>query len=261
MNELEKPQLESIIHKLLPLGDVLEIGYENRSELIQASQPKTHTIIEPGSERLIKIKKWAKKYKNITVIEDNFLHALNSLGTFDTIFFDEISPLENIQKSSIGSIQNAHAYLQKGKSLLSQLEKTFPHIKNIQYSDDDLEGFYRQFSVDQFHEISNFLFSLLSQGQISDEQYQKFTQKYPLKKDTYNDLYAILEKCLKNHMNTQARFICFSNNPTSKHENPKFFERIITNPDFDYQEDLIELNTSFSYQNDKILLSLIKKMV
>ena len=91
MMEWEKPYMEACIDKLQPKGDVLEIGFGMgySATQIQKYKPKSHTIIERDPLVIKKLKKWAKKYNNINIIEGTWQGKIHDLGTFDEIFFDD----------------------------------------------------------------------------------------------------------------------------------------------------------------------------
>ena len=91
MMEWEKPYMEACIDKLQPKGDVLEIGFGMgySATQIQKYKPKSHTIIEMDKKVLKRLKKWAKNYDNINIIEGTWQKTLNTLGKFDEIFFDD----------------------------------------------------------------------------------------------------------------------------------------------------------------------------
>ena len=91
MMEWEKPYMEACIDKLQPKGDVLEIGFGMgySATQIQKYKPKSHTIIEMDKTVIKRLKKWAKDYDNIIVVEGTWQEKLKDLGKFDEIFFDD----------------------------------------------------------------------------------------------------------------------------------------------------------------------------
>ena len=91
MMEWEKPYMEACIDKLQPKGDVLEIGFGMgySATAIQKYKPKSHTIIEMDPIVIKKLKKWAKNYDNIIIVEGTWQEKLHTLGTFDEVFFDD----------------------------------------------------------------------------------------------------------------------------------------------------------------------------
>ena len=88
--------MESCIDKLQPKGDVLEIGFGMgySATQIQKYNPKSHTIIEMDPLVIKRLKRWAKDYDNINIIEGTWQKEIHNLGKFDEIFFDDY-PLEH----------------------------------------------------------------------------------------------------------------------------------------------------------------------
>ena len=91
MMEWEKPYMEACIDELKPKGDVLEIGFGMgySATQIQKHKPKSYTIIEMDPVVIKRLKKWAKNYNNINIIEGTWQEQIHNLGTFDEIFFDD----------------------------------------------------------------------------------------------------------------------------------------------------------------------------
>ena len=91
MMEWEKPYMEACIDKLKPKGDVLEIGFGMgySATQIQKYKPKSHTIIEMDSVVMKRLKKWAKDYDNVIIVEGTWQKEIHKLGKFDEIFFDD----------------------------------------------------------------------------------------------------------------------------------------------------------------------------
>ena len=91
MMEWEKPYMEACIGKLQPKGDVLEIGFGMgySATQIQKYKPKSHTIIEMDPLAIKRLKKWARNYDNINIVEGTWQKEIHKLGTFDEIFFDD----------------------------------------------------------------------------------------------------------------------------------------------------------------------------
>lgn len=231
-------------------GLVLEIGFGNGTyaNAFAAHRPLYHTIIEPDPLRAEQARAWACSHPHITVIESQWQNALPLLKTFDTILFNEraLSPTEELEQYR----ETSHLVLKQGKELLSMIHTTFPHLKNLRYSDEDLDLFYEQ--TGQFHQkdVAYFFYELRNQDQISQDQYQKALEKYHLKKEhTLKTIFSsqplvdptfhILDACLKHHMLAGSRFCCCCNGSSSKYEQAQFFEYIITNSDLNYEERLV----------------------
>jgi len=107
MMEWEKPYMETCIDKLQPKGDVLEIGFGMgySATQIQKYKPKSHTIIEIDPMVIKRLKKWAKDYDNIIIVEGTWQEKIHDLGTFDEIFFDDYplkKPESELEKKIIG---------------------------------------------------------------------------------------------------------------------------------------------------------------
>ena len=107
MMEWEKPYMEACIDKLQPNGDVLEIGFGMgySATQIQKYKPKSHTIIEMDPMVIKRLKKWAKDYDNIIIVEGTWQSQMKNLGKYDEIFFDDYplkKPKNNLEKKIIG---------------------------------------------------------------------------------------------------------------------------------------------------------------
>ena len=107
MMEWEKSFMESCIDGLQPTGDVLEIGFGLGYSAIhiQKYKPKSHTIIEMDPLVIKRLKKWARNYDNIIIVEGTWQEKIQGLGTFDEIFFDDYplkKPENNLEKKIIG---------------------------------------------------------------------------------------------------------------------------------------------------------------
>src|SRR3990167_2314191 len=144
MMEWEKPYMEACIDALRPFGDVLEIGFGcgYSATRIQMYQPKSHIIIECDAVVAELASQFAQKYPSVTIIENTWQNALDSLGIFDSIFFDDY-PLETeaeMQKMQ-EKVVISNSVLENGKQTLEELKTTInPHLpKN--YLDEDLLEF------------------------------------------------------------------------------------------------------------------------
>ena len=91
MMEWEKPYMEACIDELNPRGNVLEIGFGMgySATRIQKYKPQSHTIVEMDPAVIKRLKKWAKDYDNVMVVEGTWQEKVHTLGTFDEIFFDD----------------------------------------------------------------------------------------------------------------------------------------------------------------------------
>lgn len=93
--EWEKPYMKACIDALAPKGDVLEIGYGcgYSASFIQAYYPRTHTIVECHPVVIEKANSFSALHAGVYIVDDTWQNALEYLGVFDTIFFDDY-PLE-----------------------------------------------------------------------------------------------------------------------------------------------------------------------
>ena len=108
MMEWEKPYMEACIDKLQPKGDVLEIGFGMgySATQIQKYKPKSYTIIEMDPIVIKRLKKWAKDYDNVIIIEGTWQEKIHDLGKFDEIFFDDFplkKPKNDFEKIQINN--------------------------------------------------------------------------------------------------------------------------------------------------------------
>ena len=114
MMEWEKPYMEACIDKLQPKGDVLEIGFGMgySATQIQKYKPKSHTIIEMDPMVIKRLKKWARDYDNIIIVEGTWQKQIHNLGKFDEIFFDDfplIVPKNQLERKMMA--ERIHIFL------------------------------------------------------------------------------------------------------------------------------------------------------
>ena len=246
--EWEKPYLEALVDALCPSGDVLEVGFGSgyAAARIQTHQPKHHTIIEAEPKIFEQAVQWAESRSNVTVIRGTWQEILPELGRFDAIFFNDC----NFDAETEVHQQKGRAALNSGKELESWVEEKVPLLKSLQYTDDDLDAFYKENGKQFPYEMACFMRELQCKGQISSEQYEQMIYRHQLERVTPQTKLSVqkscfpmkdntkdfLEICLKNHMRSGTVFSCFSNNPASKYDCPWFFEHVITNPSLEYQE-------------------------
>lgn len=270
----EKPYLEALIDKLRPSGHVLEVGFGlgYSAAHIQTYHPEQLTIIEKDPKIAKKAVQWAKHQPHVSVIEGKWQDVLPKLGLFDAIFFNDL----DLKKET--EIQQAremgHLVRAKETQLSALVAETLPQLTTIRYSDQDLEAFYQEVGQFNLKDLPRFLFTLKSNGQISDTQYEMMIQKYQLEKNEVenrpapisrpeDNSFAFFQACLQNHMKKGSRFSCFSTTPQSKFENASFFEQVITNPYFDYHEEIIPVavpNDCSYYKYQEALVMLIEKL-
>lgn len=290
MMEWEKPYMHACIDALKPFGDVLEIGFglAYSAERIQSFHPKSHTIIEFHPEVVKKAREWAKRYPNVTIIEDTWQNALPKLGVFDSIFFDDypLQSEEEMQKMQEDSA-HSHLVLQQGRSVIRDAEEAIPFLKEIKYSDDDLDFLMKEVPLkekDQAVQFARFLSELSQGGQISEEQFKskiallvkedllraeevdalfkKAKEPFAFS-DKGDRLYLFLSECLKSHMRNGSRFSCFLSSATSKYEDDRFVSEIIANPFLDFHEEEITLevpdNCGYFSGNKALVITIVKR--
>ncbi len=262
----EKPYLEALIDHLRPQGAVLEVGFAlgYAAAHIQTYHPRHHTIIEPDPVIAAKAIEWAKSYPSISVVQDTWEHALSKLGVFDSIFFDDLKPELEIERTQV--VEAGNMAVQQGRKLIASIKMQFPEMMNIKYSDSDIDFLVSHEAQFEPHVMAKFLHELLRNNQISEEQYERVLSKYGLEKLVSTPLLAVkpaidsvlvfLKACLKKHMRKGSRFSWVASSPMSKFESPEFFEAIITNPHVDYQETVIpvEVPATCEYYKEKVAL-------
>lgn len=290
MMEWEKPYMQACINALEPFGDVLEVGFGcgYSATHIQTYHPKSHTIIEYHPAVAKRARAWAKDYPNVTIIESTWQNALEALGVFDCIFFDDY-PLESeeeMQKMQEIS-DTSSSLLKEGQELLAGVEKQMPFLQSIQYSSADIASFLSMLEKEQLsgEHLYRFLNELKQREQITAEVYEHaredLIQKGLIRKEEIEDLskkkaekppsrgpgerlMQFLNKCLAQHMRKHSRFSCFLSDPASTWENSQFFQEVIANPDLDYREKEITVQVPQHctyYDKDKALVIVIEKMV
>jgi protein-L-isoaspartate O-methyltransferase len=289
MMEWEKAYMQACIDALKPFGNVLEVGFGcgYSATHIQTYRPKSHTIIEYHPVVAAKARQWAKEYSHVTIIEDTWQHALDQLGVFDCIFFDDY-PIESEEHLHQLEEQahNSFSLLEKGKELIASVEKQLPFLTTIQYNKEDIHSFlqilekehassehlYRFVSeLKERGQITSQLFeetieTLVQKGFILKEAVQKLSQKQQATalRRPPERLMKFLRQCLLHHMRKGSRFSCFLSDPASTWENQHFVQEIIANPDVDYKEKEISVSVPEHctyYKNDKALVIVVEKMV
>ena len=93
MMEWEKLYMDTLVQKLNPSGDVLEIGFGlgYSATAIQRYNIKSHTIIEADPEVLKRLRIWADEQKHpVNIIEGSWQKKLPKVtGLFDSFFLDD----------------------------------------------------------------------------------------------------------------------------------------------------------------------------
>ncbi len=285
MMEWEKPYMEACIDALKPFGDVLEIGFGlgYSASRIQHYRPKSHTIIECDPEVAERGRQFARKHPDVKIIEDTWQNALSSLGIFDVVFFDDYPLQTSEQMETLKSeASQSNIILESGKKTVQTAMQSVGTSLPKHYSNDDLVEFFSVMtssSTDPRH-LLFFLLELEQRQQITTQQHQDAIQLL-LKKNLISQadlatfsppakpigsfdfeekgdrLFEFLSLILKNHTRKGSRFSCFIEDPTSKFEDKKFFEHIITNPYLNYVEKWIDIEVPTHckyYKGNKALI-------
>ncbi len=262
----ERHYFEALIDHLKPNGDVLQVGFSSSiaAERIQSFHPKHHTIIEPDPQLVERARKWAGERPGITILADRWQQALPKLGRFDAIFYDDFNPEREIEKAKV--LAAANEAVRKGKELVNGIKAKFPDLFKIKYADADLDPLFNQFEKTKPAELAHLLRELFKNEQISHAQYEKRIARLGSAANAKaqippDPVLAFLKTCLKSHMRKGSRFTCFSVSPLSKYENPQFFEEIITNSDYDYEEKVITVDVPVSSEHYKFKEALILLVV
>jgi hypothetical protein len=293
MMEWEKPYMHACIDALKPFGDVLEIGFglAYSAERIQTYHPKSHTIIEYHPEVAACAREWAKQYPHVVIIEDTWQNALQKLGIFDCIFFDDY-PLQSeleMQKMQEGAEQS-NLLLSQAKRVILEAYEAIPSLTQIKYSDADLISLMHEVALNQKEQVLQFvrfLKELLGRSQITQAQLQKMqdalvaSKKLDLQEvssvckktaktepfafaGTHDRLLQFLGQCLKSHMRKGSRFSCFLSSPVSKYQDERFVQEIITNPCLDFHEEEITLEVpphcSYFSGSKALVITIVKQV-
>lgn len=264
----QKSYVESLIDQLHPFGETLEVGFGfgDAANRIQTYQPKSHTIIEFDPQVAEQAKLWAKDHKNVKVLQGSWEEALADLGVFDTIFFKGHS-LNGQEELIVLSYEEMTSASNKAREMLNSLEEHLSKTKR-QFSDQEIDDFYEQVGQFNLKKLPDFLLGMKERGNISEKQYKNFIIKYSLGKpsedctkaatDETDPMLAFLEECLKKHMKKGSRFSSFILGSTSKYEDSQFLDRIINNPELDYQESPILINTPDGKQISSLCITVKK---
>jgi len=283
MMEWEKPYMEACIEALKPHGDVLEIGFGlgYSATAIEKFKPKSHTIIECDPVVFKKAEEWAKKYPNVKLIQGTWQQTLAKLGNFDSIFFDDYSPLSEKEiEKLIENSEVCEKLNEETQEILQNLEKTIKTFKNIHFSDEDLKHFANkvlsQYPVTPEY-VMKFINNLENWGNITAQQKQAFIREFEVtiknrkaQKPTQmqqtklpgDRFISFTEACLEHHMRKGSKLSAYMGSPESKGHHPEFQKRILSRKDVQYSEKTISIevppNCNY-YRDNKALVIVIEK--
>lgn len=266
--EWKKVYLSELIKSLNPTGDVLQIGFDEKSaEQIQSFHPKSYTLIVSKPEEVKKALKWANAHANCSIIEGNWKSALPKLGTYKTIFYSEYEDSDIISTINYLFSEEIMTEIAKTRELLKSMGEEMAQIP-MRYSDQDLEEFYKKIGQYNQEELATFFKNLVNNDNITEQQYDKIVKKYKLDSQApktpevpsspSEPMLACLEECVKNHMLVGSRFSSYLNSITSKYDDSQFFEKIITNPHLEYKESIVPLKIQ-NKNYDALVMTVEKK--
>ena len=254
--EWKKAYIESLINELHPSGNILEVGFGfgDAAKCIQSYHPISHTIIESNPQIAEEAKQWAAKNKNVTIIQDSWKNALSSLGKFESIFFNDYPEESELEFFKLLSSEETALVSDQAQEILEILEEQISQI-TMQFSDQEIDEFYQKVGKFNLKEMPAFLNNLKDRKNISDKQYKEVVERYHLGDLLKNIpiesvrldvkptdiMIDFLKECIAGNMQKGSRFSSFLMSPISKYEDSLFFDLIITNPEFDYREQLIPI--------------------
>ncbi|MCI5051704.1 MAG: hypothetical protein MRY21_01040 [Simkaniaceae bacterium] len=167
--------------------------------------------------------------KNVSLGTDKYNVIIGSAVTRDPV---SLSPAEML---------HAQKVMMEGKQVLDKVDEVFPELKSYRYSDDDLDYLCAEVGAAKPKELEKFLSSLRDAEQISGQQFEKMVSKYQLRSDSnsledYLNSPELLAEMLDAHLASGGKFVCGIQEGKSYFESALFFEYIISNPKFEYQE-------------------------
>ena len=243
--EGDQHSLKEFVDQIAPSGDVLQIGFGRRSvgESIRYHNPKSHVLI------------------SLSYDDDSWKEALNPLPAFDTILF--IAPYHHFENTDS---EGSFSLVNEGKKKMQEIESRFSFLKDIAYSDKDIEMFFtlldRETLVDPKHFL-HFFSDLERKKNITHDQMatiqNRLKQEKLISEETLKAFFAeegdppspdmsaqkenalffeVLQRCLKSHIKKGSIFRAYLYNATSKLNDHEFFNEIIIDPFLEYKEEV-----------------------
>lgn len=265
-NKWKKLYVDSLIAALKPSGDTLEVGFDtgHAATCIQKYKPKSHTIIENDPQIARKAKEWAAGQPKTKVIEEEWTSALRQLGIFDAIFFDGNPLQSNMDVLRSSTPEEIVAASNQAKTLLNEIKGKLSKIK-VKFTDQEIDDFYQAIGQYNVNELFTFFNQMKEMGHITKKQYDKAIEKYRLNKLEKRSIVLpedpmliFLEECLKKHMRKGSRFSGFLPNARSKFDDAAFFDRIITNPNLHYEEQVMPIKVPHNDPVDALVMVVTK---
>lgn len=220
----EERSLRAFIDTIKPTKNVLQIGGSPSAvEAILAHNPKSHTLI-PSS-----------------------LEELDQAGVFDEIFY--FAPHRPLRPQKKG----ASILVEEGKKMIQAIEQKYPFLKEIIYTDADIEFFFQTQNIQEDpRRFLYFFFELEKRKQITRTQLEQIAARFEKQVSKTalaqfltereaaqeEDLFSeIVLRCLKCHMKEGAILRAYLPHASSKFEDERLFNEAIANPYVDYKEE------------------------
>ncbi|MCB1066844.1 MAG: class I SAM-dependent methyltransferase [Simkania sp.] len=290
MMEWERPYMEACIDALGPSGDVLEIGFGcgYSSSHIQSYLPKSHTIIEYHPVVFEKAQEWAKSYENVILVQDTWQNALDSLGVFDAIFFDDY-PLESGMGFDGDSQQVGQwsQMMEEKEPLMREARDRTAFLVSLKYTDEDLDAFFKELPLidsTPLEYVLSFFCELREQNQITQMQQEYMLERYKKERkieegkiqafmkqrqiknlperESPDRLSLFFNECAEKHMRSGSCFSCFISDPISKFQESAFLKAIQADPRFEYQQELMAIevpdNCGYYAENQALVITITK---
>lgn len=287
MMEWEKPYMEACVDALKPHGDVLEVGFGlgYSATHIQTYKPKSHTIIECDPLVIEKAKQWAKKYPNAKIVTGTWQDVLESLHSYDTIFFDDYSPfseeeVQELQKES----KQYKKIVKETEHLKESLQKTLKQFKDVKFSDDELLDFVKNILNKpniSAEKVAEFVTNLVILKHITEKQkewalkelakqakkqspsHDNPTLSWINRKELMGDRFlSFAEECLEKHMKKGGKLSAYMGSPESKLKQKEFKDKILSRKDVHYTEKTMPIDVPANckyYHGDEALIIVIEK--
>jgi hypothetical protein len=239
--------LENVLETSKSLGNTLQIGYGSALplEVIGLLDFTHYTIITENQNIPLTI----EKRSSVTLSKESWQEMLDKCDLFDTIIFNGL----NFEKTTILQEEKGKGLLlmKEASRVLSSVNESLPHLTTIQYAIEDLTSFFDEVKSSGCETLSRFANELKSNRQISDESYKLLQKKYALidsaastiARREIDPISACLFSSLTGPLKQGGRFIAICPDCISKFEDPLFFEKVITDPNYNFSE------STLSYQN------------
>lgn len=258
----ERSYVQAAIERLRPAGDVLEVGFSEASLEIAKFHPRSHTLLESDPLLFQEAKKRLSKNSQVVLLQENWRQALDRLGVFDAIYWGKKSLAFAVSKLSASKV------LEEGKRALQEAYTLLPDLQKMRYTEKEIALFCEGLKNSK-EALSRFIFELEHAGQISSEIREKIVKKYHLKEVKFSkepkidssEMVEFFTRCLALHMRKGSRFSACLELPTSKFEDPLFYEAVITNPLVDFKEFLIPMAKTKEHPFEEALIISVEKLL